>query len=873
MFLHYNTSVGNRSVIIDTSEQIALDLRYKRQRKMSFLLIVLIFLITATISLWAVQDAVNRTTENQALSVAEIVAKQAATARSVYAENVAKKLKADGTGPHVDFAQKKGFVPIPAQFLKMVGLESANQTNYLYKYKPVSKWNLEPTQGLDDEFLLWAWPQLEAQDQGDPGSPIKWKPVARFEGAGDNKVLRYLYADPAAQESCVTCHNSYEEKVEITNRRIKQGIATEKKWKQHQLMGALSITIPLAKVQFVAFEQIRETTILIFGILLSSFITLIFFNMRMLRQERELTQKVDELENSEEKRYAANKLLAAQQDLERAFSELSTYMQGINQHAMVSVTDLKGKILEVNDKFCYVSGYRRTELIGQDHKIMNSHKHSQSFFSEMWQTILRGDIWSGEICNLSKSGKLFWVDASIVPLKDDNGNIQRFISIRIDITERKKNEDRMTYMGTHDALTGLPNRILLMDRIKQALAHDKRYGKYAAVLFIDLDQFKIINDSLGHDIGDLLLIEVTSRLLSCVRDEDTVARQGGDEFIILLPNISDPSHAEIVGKAILDAVVAPYLIQGHDLRISASIGISIFPDDSENVNTLLKMSDTAMYFAKENGRNNCQRFRSEMNACAEEKHELLLQLRQAISNNEFELHFQPIVEISTNEIISLEALLRWKHPLKGLIPPSAFIPLAEESGLIVEIGEWVFTSGCKQMKAWQEQGFNIPQISINLSVRQFHQRNFVSMVENILKGTGLSGQCLELEITEGVLMENTDELIATMHKIKDMGIKISVDDFGTGYSSLSYIKSFPIDVLKIDRSFVSDITHDLGGRAIVKTIIALAHSLRMKVVAEGVEDVKQLQLLTEEGCDMYQGYYFSKPMPVIAIESFLLSKK
>lgn len=846
---------------------------YYKQRRRSLGIIIVTFAITAAISFWAVQDAVNKTTQNQALSVAEIVAKQATMARSVYAENVASKLKKDGTGPHVDFLEKEGFVPIPAQFLKMVGLASAAQENYLYKYKPVSKWNLEPSQGLDDDFLRWAWPQLEAQDQANPMGPITWKPISRFEGEGSQRVLRYLYADPASQAGCVTCHNTYEDSFEIRSRRVEQGLPDRKQWVQHQLMGALSITIPLANVEFIAHEQIHETMILLIGILLSSFVSMIFLNSRMLRQERDLTQKEVLLANSEEKRRAAHKLLAAQHDLERAFSELSTYMQGINQHAMVSVTDLSGTIIEVNDKFCQASGYRKQDLIGKDHRIMKSDKHPPQFFAEMWHVILSGEIWSGEICNMSQQGKLFWVDTSIVPLKNDQGQIERFISIRIDVTERKMNEERMTYMGTHDALTGLPNRILLQDRIKQALAHDRRYGRYAAVMFIDLDRFKIINDSLGHDIGDLLLIEVTSRLLGCVREEDTVARQGGDEFIILLPNMPAPDHADIVGKSILDAVVAPYYIQGHDLRISASVGISIYPDDSENVNTLLKMSDTAMYHAKESGRNNCQRFKPEMNAEAEQKHEMMSQLREAITRNELELYYQPIIDISTNKISSLEALLRWNHPERGMVYPSEFIALAEETDLIVEVGEWVFRSGCAQMKVWHDAGYDIPQISINLSVRQFYQRKFVSMVQGILEETGLDGKYLELEITEGVLMENTDDLIATMHKIKDMGIKISVDDFGTGYSSLSYIKSFPIDILKIDRSFVEDIANDPGAVAIVKTIIALAHSLDMRVVAEGVENEAQLDLLKAEGCDMYQGYFYSKPMRRGAVPELYMKQR
>lgn len=851
-------SIGNLSVPRE---------KYKRGRIL--IGIILVYLAASAISFAAISDAVNKTTENQALAVAEIVARQATSARSVYSDKVAKKLKEDGTGPHADFLKKPGFVPIPAQFLKMVGLASADQNNYLYKYKPVSKWNLEKTQGIDDDFLKWAWPQLEVQDQEAPEAPIPWKAVSRFEYEDGNRVLRYLYADPASQKTCVTCHNAYENHPQIKKYREASGITNAKEWKLHQLMGALSITIPLSKIEFVAHEQILETSVLIFAILTSSLIATLWFSFRLIRQESDLTSKEGKLLRLEEQRLASQKLLAAKQDVERAFLELSTYMQGINQHAMVSVTDRHNIILEVNDKFCQSSGFTRMELIGTDQSCIKSDKHSEFFYHDQRKAIEGGDVWSGEICYKNKHGGLYWVDASIVPLK---GTIERYISIGIDITERKKTEERMAHMGTHDALTGLPNRILLQDRLRQAVAHDKRYGKHAAVMFIDLDQFKIINDTLGHDIGDLLLIEVTSRLLACVRDEDTVARQGGDEFIILLPNIPDPNHSEIVAKSILESLIKPYVIQRNELHISASIGISIFPNDSEDVSTLMKMSDTAMYHAKESGRNNYQRFRPELNAHAEAKHKMLLQLKQAITNNEFELYYQPIVDIRTNKLLCLEALMRWNHPELGFVQPSEFIPLAEETGLILTMGDWVINAGCTQMKTWQDMGYDIPHLAVNLSVRQFYQRGMIGQITKVLEETGLDGKFLELEITEGILMENTDELIATMYKIKDMGVKISVDDFGTGYSSLSYIKSFPIDTLKIDRSFVMDISTDPGDAAIVKAIIALGHSLQMNVLAEGVETQEQLDFLKKEGCDCYQGYYFSKPLPASAITAFLQKK-
>ena len=835
-------------------------------------IIAVIFVVASFISYIAIHDAVNRTTENQALSVAEVVAKQATVARSVYSKNIAKKLKDDGTGPHIDYSEKSGYIPIPAQFLKMIGDKSAADAGHLYKYKPVSKWNLEPTQGIDDDFLQWAWPQLEAQDEVSPSKPINWQAISRFEGVGPARVLRYLYADPASQMSCVHCHNGYEGRDDIQERRAQSKVVLGKQWKQHQLMGALSVTIPLAKVAFVAKEQIQKTTLLILVILVSSFIAMIIFSSRLVSQERDLTKAESELLSSEEKRVASETLLLAKHDVERAFYELSTYMQGIDQHAMVSVTDKEGTIIQVNDKFCQTSGYRSDELIGQNHRMLSSGKHPHTFFSDLWKTIEHGEIWSGEICNRSKRGALYWFDTSIVPLKDEDGHIHRYISIRIDVTERKKTEERMAHMGTHDGLTGLPNRILLQDRIKQALAHDRRYGTCAAVIFIDLDQFKVINDSLGHDIGDLLLIDVASRLLSCVREEDTVARQGGDEFIILLPNIPHAEHAETVGNTILKAIVRPYQIQGNELHISASIGISVFPDDCEDVKSLMKNSDTAMYHAKEKGRNNCQRFSSEMNLLAEEKHEMLTHLRQALARNEFELFYQPIIDIDSNEIVSLEALLRWRHPEKGEIPPFEFIPLAEESGLIIPIGDWVLDTGCMQLKEWLDKGYDIPQLSINLSVRQFYQRELINTIEGILKRTGLDGSLLELEITEGILMENTDELVATMYKIKEMGLRISVDDFGTGYSSLSYIKSFPIDTLKIDRSFIMDIPSDPGDAAIVKTVIALAHSLKMDVIAEGVENEEQLNFLRKEKCDKYQGFYYSKPCSASEIVALFKKK-
>lgn len=842
------------------------------QRGKVLAIVAAIFLLASVVAYFVVRDAVKKTVEQQALSVAEIVAIQATTARSVYASKIAGKLSADGFGPHVDSAELQGFVPIPAQFLKMIGLASAENSSQLFQYKPVSKWNLEPTQGISDDFLKWAWPQLEAQDEDSPAGPIDWKPVSRFEQQGEQRVLRYLRADPASQQNCVGCHNIYEKKPEIMALRAANRIPSHKAWQQHQLMGALSVTIPLEKVENVADVQVKETTILIFGILLSTFIGISWFSLRLAKRETSLRQAQHQLQSSEQQTRDANALLLAKQGVERAFSELSTYLQAIDQHALVSVTDPAGRFIQVNDKFSAISGYAREHLYGQPYSMVGSGTHSLSFFGGLWSTIASGEIWRGEICNKNSSGELYWIDAAIVPLKNDAGKVERFISIGIDITQHKHAELRMTHMATHDALTGLPNRVLLRDRIQQALAHDRNENLQGALIFIDLDHFKNINDSLGHDVGDLLLVEVAGRLLSVVREEDTVARQGGDEFIVLLPTLSVAQSADALAQRLLETLIAPFQIGGKEMHISASIGIAVFPNDGNDVDTLLKNSDIAMYHAKESGRNNCQFFAPEMNQIAAERHTMGSALRHALARGELVLHYQPIVELASGKMVCMEVLLRWQHPEQGLVPPMRFIPLAEESGLIVPIGEWVLRAACEQVKAWQDAGVDVPRLAINLSARQFHQKNFAQTIFRILEQAGVAAHAIELEITEGILIENTDEVRDTLRLLSEGGFEISIDDFGTGYSGLSYLKRFPIDILKIDRSFVMDCAHDADDAAIVTAIIAMAHSLQMTVVAEGVENEEQLNFLRERGCDKYQGYYFSKPMPAAAIVAMLPSK-
>nr|MDP2190253.1 EAL domain-containing protein [Rhodoferax sp.] len=440
-----------------------------------------------------------------------------------------------------------------------------------------------------------------------------------------------------------------------------------------------------------------------------------------------------------------------------------------------------------------------------------------------------------------------------------------FVAMVSDISERKQAEQRIVYLANHDALTHLPNRNLLQDRIWQALLHALRNGSQGAVLFIDLDKFKVINDTLGHDIGDLLLKEVAQRLVASLRSQDTVARQGGDEFIVVLHSVANAQDAGRMAQKLLDVLLLPYWIEGKKLHISASIGIAVFPDDGEDADTLLKHSDTAMYHAKEAGRNNCQFFARQMNQLAVEKQALESYLRHALERNELLLHYQPVVDMASGKLAGLEALLRWQHPEQGLLSPSKFIPLAEETGLIVPIGEWALRSACMQLKAWQDQGYDVPQLAINLSVKQFLQKTLTETIARILNETGVEAHFLELEITESVFIDNSDEMVETLRTLNDMGLKLSIDDFGTGYSSLSYLKRFPIDTLKIDQSFVHDIVTNPDDAAIVAGIIGLAHSLRMKVIVEGVETEDQRALLAQQGCDQYQGYYFSEPLPASEI--------
>jgi len=462
---------------------------------------------------------------------------------------------------------------------------------------------------------------------------------------------------------------------------------------------------------------------------------------------------------------------------------------------------------------------------------------------------------------VNREGREYAVRASAAPIHDQRGQTQGVVVAFSDITEARQMTERMAYQATHDALTQLPNRYLFQDRLNRAIAHARRANQSFAVLFVDLDHFKKVNDGLGHSAGDVLLRAAAARLLNCGRQEDTIARLGGDEFVIVLENLQQEERAAMLARKILDALMPPFQIEGHECFITASIGISVFPKDGEDAETLLKNADTAMYRAKDKGRDLVQFYGRDMHVRALERLTLEQSLRYAVERQELELHYQPQMELQGGRIIGVEALLRWRHPQRGLISPMEFVPMAEETGLIETIGEWVLRTACEQARAWRCEGLPPLRMAVNLSPRQFLRPGMVNLIGRILRETEMEPGHLDLEITEGLLMKDVEGSIVTLRTLKAMGVRLSIDDFGTGYSSLSYLKRFPIDQLKIDKSFVDDVNNNQDDTAITLAVISLAHNMRLKVIAEGVENQAQLVFLQNNLCDEIQGFYLSRPVP------------
>lgn len=537
----------------------------------------------------------------------------------------------------------------------------------------------------------------------------------------------------------------------------------------------------------------------------------------------------------------------------------------------VIITDADENIVSTNRAVFDITGYENSEIIQKPISILKSQRHDDEFYRDIQKTVAKTGSWQGEVWNKRKNGEIYpqWLNISVV--KNANKEISNYVWVFTDISAIKESQQKLDHLAHHDPLTGLPNRLLLDARMTQSLSRARRNKSKIAVMFLDLDHFKNVNDTLGHPIGDLLLQEVSRRLNECVREEDTVCRQGGDEFIVILEELYDSHFASDVAQKIIVSLAQKYNLQGHEVFVTCSIGISLYPDDSEDMTTLFKNADSALYRAKAQGRNAYQYYTDELTVNAMQRMHMENGLRNAIGRNELVLHYQPQVDLYSGQIVGVEALVRWQHPEKGLLIAEDFIPLAEETGLVVRIGEWVLRGACKCLKSWIDNGLAKIKMCVNVSAVEFNQKNFSQTIANILSETGLEGECLELELTERIVMKDAQNSVIIMKELKKLGVSFSIDDFGTGYSSLSYLKKFPISKIKIDKSFISNITTDSEDAAISQAVISMSHSMHLKTVAEGVETLEQQEFLRSRQCDEIQGYYFSYPLSEAKMEELLNS--
>lgn len=530
-------------------------------------------------------------------------------------------------------------------------------------------------------------------------------------------------------------------------------------------------------------------------------------------------------------------------------------------------------IVYVNAAFERMTGYAAAEVVGQNCRFLQGTEAAQEGVQTM-----RGALKERRACevilrNYRKDGSLFWNNLRLAPVVGANGQVTHFVGSQTDVTERIRAEQELAHRATHDGLTGLPNRGLLEDRLQHAIAQASRGDGRIGVAFVDLDNFKMFNDSIGHTAGDTVLKTIGDRLRTCLRSGDTVARLGGDEFVIVVEQLEDDAMLRDVGQRVLSAVAQPIVLNGQAYEVGCSVGTAVYPRDGTTPGSLIQHADFAMYKAKEDGRGVLRIYEPKLDARHADRLNLEVALRQALARKEFVLHYQPKCNTASGRVCGAEALVRWHHPERGLVPPLQFIELAEQTGVIVPLGEWVLEEACRESHRLREAGLSDFAIAVNVSAIQFKQANFMAMIRRILAETGLSTAGLSLEITESVMMSDPETFTATLRDLKALGVKVALDDFGTGYSSLSYLKRFPIDQVKIDRAFVRDITSDAADAAISSAIIAMAHSLDMSVVAEGVENAEQVAYLRGRGCDELQGYYLSRPLAAAAFQQWLASQQ
>jgi diguanylate cyclase (GGDEF)-like protein/PAS domain S-box-containing protein len=560
------------------------------------------------------------------------------------------------------------------------------------------------------------------------------------------------------------------------------------------------------------------------------------------------------------------------QFLDGMLTDITAYKQAEEQLKLLSaaseqspvsilITDHQGQIQYVNPKFEAITGYTQAEVKGQTPSILKTGHTPAEQYRQLWQTITSGQAWHGELLNKKKNGDLYWETASISPVKDVNGQITHFVSVKEDITLHKEAAELLAYQAHYDLLTDLPNRALALDHLHLAISQAEREHKYVAVFLVDLDNFKTVNESMGHDGGDLLLCHVAQRLRQQIQPGDTLARLGGDEFLVILQGLEDLEQVLPFGHRLLEVVEQPYRLNQGDCYTSASIGVATYPLDSQSTSILLRNADIALHNAKNSGRKHIKCFESGMNLAAQRRHQVANQLRRALACQEFSLMYQPLIDLERGCIAGAEALLRWLNPTLGSVSPTEFIAVAEETGLILALGEWVINQACQQLHQWQDSLHSPFALAINLSPRQFKTPRLADTLAEALDHYQIPSHRLEVEITESLLLDDQPATQALMQRLKQMGLRLSMDDFGTGYSALSYLRRFALDGLKIDRSFIMGLPGDPGLEALVRAIIVMAHELNLKVTAEGIETQEQLEFLQSQGCDYGQGYWFSPALP------------
>ena len=554
----------------------------------------------------------------------------------------------------------------------------------------------------------------------------------------------------------------------------------------------------------------------------------------------------------------------------RRMSEAAAVFAGTQEG--IVITALDGTIQRVNPAFTRITGYREEEVAGLNMRLLQSGRQDRAFYRKLWETVLHHGFWQGEIWNKRRDGEIFAEWLTISTMRDNEGRPTNYVGTIMDISRLKEFESALQHISTHDRLTNLPNRSFLKGRLSHAISRKRDDRGCGAVLIVDLDRFKVVNESLGHSAGDEVLIAVGQRLRPCVHEADTVARLGADEFALLVEDLETPEASATIAAAIIAALAKPFRVADEEIYLGSSIGIALFPADGEDPDALLQSADSAMHKAKAGGLGSCF-YNAEFTRSAHARISLEASLRRAVEERQFEVHYQPLVALSTRRIVGAEALVRWRHPEKGMISPAAFIPLAEETGLIVPLGAEVLEAACRQMQGWLQAGFDLKTMAVNLSPRQFALPDLPGLLTDVLSRTGLPADRLELEITESALVDPEAATIARMHALTRLGLRLALDDFGTGYSSLAYLKRFPLAKLKIDRSFVCDVPADPVDMEIISTIIRLAQALRLEVLAEGVETEAQADYLTRSACDTAQGFLFSRPLPAAAFTALMVEEE